>query len=151
MERRSAIASTEPCTGVHGKALGVSPADDGKALLQRSRAPECTERGDLDEIEGWHDVRLQRSRAPECTESRDGSQTHHTTDRRFNGAVHRSARKGDRLEQAGELVRGPLQRSRAPECTESNSTPQSHERPRRASTEPCTGVHGKRQRDARMS
>ena len=61
----------------------------------------------------------------------------------FNGAVHRSARK------AGfpKLARGRdwlLQRSRAPECTESMAQSDKEENLLEASTEPCTGVHGKR-------
>ena len=86
----------------------------------------------------------------------------------FNGAVHRSARKDhqsgtDLAFRLTELqrsrapectesvlarltggVKAELQRSRAPECTERSLYRLSGEHQSQASTEPCTGVHGKR-------
>ena len=111
-------ASTEPCTGVHGKQLDPSILSGvSAAQLQRSRAPECTERSATTASLSRSRSSLQRSRAPECTESPSGrpgrrSRPRASTEpctgvhgkyaskaeladleRRFNGAVHRSARK----------------------------------------------------------
>ena len=86
---------------------------------------------------------LQRSRAPECTERRWGCPRRMMERRCFNGAVHRSARKG-----------ATSTRSRA--GTTSGFNGAVHRSARKvgmghkhiiplivASTEPCTGVHGK--------
>ena len=115
---------------------------DGCFKLQRSRAPECTERGKTITLHNAA-VTLQRSRAPECTESGRSRGRGRATQSGFNGAVHRSARKGSRW-GGRRSTRATLQRSRAPECTDSKISDH-HPRPiTKASTEPCTGVHGKR-------
>ena len=136
------LASTEPCTGVHGKlqdlALPLFPAVSGfNGAVHRS-----ARKGPAGGASGPRSDRLQRSRAPECTESgilRTGkiaasqcfngavhrsarkakrfSLNYHRP-HRFNGAVHRSARKGGAVRRMIPVVES-LQRSRAPECTES--------------------------------
>ena len=111
------MASTEPCTGVHGKAALKTWEQMQHHMLQRSRAPECTEsrvpfsvRPPYPRFNGA----VHRSARKEAVKSRDCPGTAAS----FNGAVHRSARK------AASAAPKPCQGSGA-------------------STEPCTGVHGK--------
>ncbi len=84
---------------------------------------------------------LQRGRAPECTEREKRMRCGSMDWICFNGAVHRSARRA--LCLAGSGPEGAeLQRGRAPECTESSCPRADNPRIVSASTGPCTGVHG---------
>ncbi len=109
-------ASTGPCTGVHGErvaSLFVKHRREGfngavhrsarrarpacasllpPCALQRGRAPECTESWSA-RNRAWVNTPLQRGRAPECTESRCSRIAKSPIRPRFNGAVHRSARR----------------------------------------------------------
>ena len=142
MGERMGAASTEPCTGVHGKCLDASTgaavwkrfngavhrsARKGTLLIRRRRANDFASTEPCTGVHGKQNARapasgsgpqLQRSRAPECTES-----SNHGQRRGIESAL--------------------LQRSRAPECTESLKRLRWRLSKTRASTEPCTGVHGK--------
>ena len=88
---------------------------------------------------------LQRSRAPECTES-GGGREESGRDIGFNGAVHRSARKvpsrvNTRPRPPGPCFNGAVHRSARKATSTGNYKVYTE-----ASTEPCTGVHGKRLR-----
>ena len=134
-------ASTEPCTGVHGKQceglverLGLGRFNG--AVHRSARKDNVTYSRSI------VIAPLQRSRAPECTESSHRQAQRPPRRPRFNGAVHRSARKVTDPDQfPGWVVL--LQRSRAPECTERCSSCSRVGSAAGASTEPCTGVHGK--------
>ena len=114
-----AMASTEPCTGVHGKG---GSADGAASVRDVASTEPCTGvHGKL-----WHQIEvtgehtLQRSRAPECTERGQSGPCEVRHSLSFNGAVHRSARKVWRPHH-GRSEKVVLQRSRAPECTESRA------------------------------
>ena len=161
------VASTEPCTGVHGKRPIRSLRSKTLPQLQRSRAPECTESlatapweeresgASTEPCTGVHgkprglgfagadQCQLQRSRAPECTESQlmVGSQSHQSA--RLQRSRAPECTESPRSPDPSAAIQKWLQRSRAPECTESIFARAAICAGKAASTEPCTGVHGK--------
>ncbi len=85
-------ASTGPCTGVHGERSNRPWMWRGKRVLQRGRAPECTERPGMILM---HQPGHHASTGP-CTGVHGEREKERCPERAcpgFNGAVHRSARR----------------------------------------------------------
>ena len=85
-------ASTEPSTEVDGE-LALKRTPSASTTLQRSRPPKWTERTPVLGAATATSL-LQRSRPPKWTESADQDHEFYPTTGGFNGAVHRSGRRG---------------------------------------------------------